>query len=38
MAKKKPDILTINEQEELLDQINLRYITPQRNKTMIQFF
>lgn len=36
MAKKIPDILTINEQEKLLDQFNLRYITPQRNKTMIQ--
>ena len=36
MAKKIPDILTITEQEKLLDQFNLRYITPQRNKTMIQ--
>lgn len=36
MAKKIPDILTINEQEKLLNQFNLRYITPQRNKTIIQ--
>jgi len=36
MVKKIPDILTTNEQEKLLDQFNLRYITPQRNKTMIQ--
>ena len=37
MAKKIPDILTLDEQERLLNQFNLRYITPQRNKTMIQF-
>lgn len=37
MAKKLPDILTVAEQEKLLNQFNLRYITPQRNKTMIQF-
>lgn len=37
MAKKIPDVLTLNEQEKLLNQFNLRYITPQRNKTMIQF-
>ena len=37
MTKKIPDILTLDEQERLLDQFNLRYITPQRNKTMIQF-
>lgn len=36
MVKKISDILTTNEQEKLLDQFNLRYITPQRNKTMIQ--
>lgn len=36
MAKKIPDVLTLEEQEKLLDQFNLRYITPQRNKTMIQ--
>lgn len=36
MAKKIPDVLTLDEQEKLLDQFNLRYITPQRNKTMIQ--
>ncbi len=35
MTKKIPDILTFDEQEKLLDQFNLRYITPQRNKTMI---
>ena len=35
MAKKIPDVLSIDEQERLLDQFNLRYITPQRNKTMI---
>ncbi len=37
MAKKIPDVLTLDEQERLLNQFNLRYITPQRNKTMIQF-
>ncbi|MGO1653031.1 tyrosine-type recombinase/integrase [Senegalia sp. (in: firmicutes)] len=37
MAKKIPDVLSLDEQERLLDQFNLRYITPQRNKTMIQF-
>jgi len=36
MAKKIPDILSLDEQERLLDQFNLRYITPQRNQTMIQ--
>ena len=36
MAKKIPDILTLDEQEKLLNQFNLRYITSQRNKTMIQ--
>ena len=36
MSKKIPDVLSIDEQERLLDQFNLRYITPQRNKTMIQ--
>ena len=35
MAKKIPDVLTLDEQEKLLNQFNLRYITPQRNKTMI---
>lgn len=35
MSRKIPDILTIEEQGRLLDQFNLRYITPQRNKTMI---
>lgn len=28
MAKKTPDILTIDEQQKLLNQFNLRYITP----------
>ena len=36
MAKKIPDVLTLDEQEKLLNQFNLRYITSQRNKTMIQ--
>lgn len=35
MSRKIPDILTIEEQERLLEQFNLRYITPQRNQTMI---
>ena len=35
MAKKIPDVLTLDEQEKLLNQFNLRYITSQRNKTMI---
>ena len=36
MSRKIPDILTLEEQERLLEQFNLRYITPHRNKTMIQ--
>lgn len=36
MSFKIPDILTIEEQEKLLEQFNLRYITPHRNKTMIK--
>ncbi|MGO1818909.1 MAG: tyrosine-type recombinase/integrase [Senegalia sp. (in: firmicutes)] len=36
MAKKIPDVLSLDEQKRLLDQFNLRYITSQRNKTMIQ--
>ena len=36
MTKKIPDVLTLDEQEKLLNQFNLRYITSQRNKTMIQ--
>ena len=36
MAKKIPDVLTLDEQKRLLNQFNLRYITSQRNKTMIQ--
>ena len=36
MSKKIPDVLTLDEQEKLLNQFNLRYITSQRNKTMIQ--
>lgn len=35
MHKKIPDVLTLDEQERLLDQFNLRYITPERNKTII---
>lgn len=35
MSRKIPDILTLEEQERLLEQFNLRYITPHRNKTMI---
>ena len=35
MAKKIPDILTIDEQHVLLDQFNLRYISSHRNRTMI---
>lgn len=38
MSRKIPDILTVQEQEELLEEFNLRYITPHRNKTMIQLF
>jgi len=36
MSRKIPDILTIGEQERLLSQFNLRYITPHRNKVMIK--
>lgn len=36
MARKIPDVLTIEEQEKLLNQFNLRYITPHRNKVMIR--
>lgn len=36
MSRKIPEILTVDEQERLLGQFNLRYITSQRNKTMIQ--
>lgn len=36
MARKIPDILTIEEQEKLIDQFNTRYITPHRNKVMIK--
>ena len=35
MARKIPEILTIEEQERLLGVFNLRYPTPHRNKTMI---
>ncbi|APT18474.1 hypothetical protein FC62_GL000643 [Amylolactobacillus amylotrophicus DSM 20534] len=31
-----PKIFSLDEQERLLNQFNLRYITPQRNQTMIQ--
>ncbi len=37
MSRKIPDILTLEEQQLLLDQFNLRYITPHRNKTIIKF-
>lgn len=37
MTRKIPDVLTHDEQERLLNQFNLRYITPHRNKTMISF-
>ncbi len=33
--KKIPDVLDDDEQERLLDQFNLRYITSHRNRTMI---
>jgi integrase/recombinase XerD len=36
MGRKIPDILTVHEQDRLLKQFNLRYITSHRNKTMIQ--
>lgn len=36
MARKIPDFLTAREQADLLDQFNLRYTTPHRNKTIIQ--
>lgn len=36
MARKIPDILTIDEQEELINQFNLRCVTPHRNKVMIK--
>lgn len=35
--RKIPDILTVEEQDSLLNQFNLRYITPHRNKIMIRF-
>lgn len=35
MARKIPDVLTLDEQARLLEQFNLRYVTPERNKTMI---
>lgn len=35
MKRKIPDILTLDEQKRLLDQFNLRYFAPHRNKTMI---
>lgn len=37
MSRKIPDILTQYEQQLLLDQFNIRYITSQRNKTIIKF-
>lgn len=36
MARKIPDVLDPEEQEDLLNQFNLRYITPHRNRTMIK--
>jgi site-specific recombinase XerD len=36
MSRKIPEVLTIEEQDRLLNQFNLRYITPHRNKTMIK--
>lgn len=36
MSRKIPDVLTVEEQKRLLGQFNLRYITPNRNKVMIQ--
>lgn len=36
MKKSLPDILTKEEQKRLLEQFNLRYITPQRNRAMIK--
>ncbi len=36
MSRKLPNVLTKIEQKKLLDIFNLRYITQQRNKTMIQ--
>lgn len=38
MDKKSPIILTTDEQKKLLSQFNLRYISPHRNRTMIQLF
>lgn len=37
MKRKIPDILTADEQKRLLDQFNLRYVTPHRNRTIITF-
>ncbi len=36
MSRKIPDVLTIEEQDKLLNQFNMRYITSNRNKVMIQ--
>lgn len=36
MSRKIPNILTLEEQERLIGQFNLRYITPHRNKVMIK--
>lgn len=39
MVKRKiPNILTLEEQNKLLNQFNCRYLCPQRNKTMIRLF
>lgn len=36
MSRKIPDILTLDEQKQLLDQFNLRYITSHRNRMVIK--
>lgn len=36
MGRSLPDILTPQEQDQLLNVFNLRYITPHRNKTMVR--
>lgn len=36
MKRSLPDVLTLQEQERLLNQFNLRYITPQRNRAIIK--
>lgn len=36
MGRKIPEILTLEEQERLINVFNTRYITPQRNKTAVK--